>query len=67
MTPEKQAAIKACIEDGWPIIQIQTTHKVGRLTIRRMFPDYPGMSKPEAARLGAYAKRANERMRRVAP
>lgn len=67
MTPEKRAVVAACIADGWPIIQIQRTHRVGRLTIRRAFPDYPGMSLQEAARLGAYAKRANQLIRRAKP
>lgn len=67
MSPEKRAAIEACIADGWPIIQIQRTHRVGRLTVRRHFPHYAGMPLQEAARLGAYTKRANERIRRAAP
>lgn len=66
MSPEKRAAIEACIADGWPLIQIQRTFRMNWKTVRRHFPDYRGMPKPEAARLGAYAKRANERMRRTA-
>lgn len=59
------ATLRACVADGWPLIQIYRTHRIARLTVRRHFPDYRGMPLPEAARLGAYAKRANERIRRT--
>lgn len=59
------AVLEACVADGWPFIQIQRTHHVGQLTLRRLFPHYRGMPLQEAARLGAAAKRANQQMRRT--
>lgn len=57
LSDEKVAAVEACMADGWPLIQIQRTHKVGRLALRGRWPDYKGMPLAEAAALGAAARR----------
>ncbi len=67
MTPEYLATLQQCVADGWPLIQIKRTHGTCWKTMRRHFPDYRGMPKPEAARLGAAARRATLNQRKRTP
>jgi len=66
LTPEKRALIEKCIEDGWPLIQIQRTHAVSWGTLRRRFPSYRGMALHDAAKLGAAARRTTLTLRKTA-
>lgn len=63
LTVEKRAVIERCIEDGWPLIQIQRTHSVSWNTLRRRFPSYRGMSKKEGSDLGLAALRAKKKVK----
>jgi len=65
IAPEKRALIEKCIEDGWPLIQIQRTHGVSWNTLRRRFPSYRGMGLTDAAKLGATARRTTLALRRA--
>lgn len=67
LTPEKLATLQACIDDGWPLIQIQRTHRVYWGTMRRYFPDYRGMDQREAAKLGAAGRAASLKTRKATP
>lgn len=63
VTAERRAVLAQCVADGWPLLEIHRTHGANYRTMRRHFPDYRGMPKPEAAKLGAAAKKANQKMR----
>lgn len=65
ITAEKRAVIEKCIEDGWPLIQIQRTHGVSWNTMRRRFPSYRGMALHDAAKLGAATRRTTLALRRA--
>jgi hypothetical protein len=57
LSPERLATLQACVDDGWPIIQITRTHRASWETMRRHFPDYRGMDNREAAKLGAATRK----------
>jgi len=65
LAPEKLAVIKDCMKDGWPLIQIERTHNVAWKTMRKHFPDYRGMNKREAAKLGSLGRRTTLALRRA--
>ncbi len=64
ISPERMETLKKCVEDEWPLIQIQRTHNVDWKTMRRHFPDYRGMDQKEAAKLGAQGRRTTLALRR---
>lgn len=64
LAPEKLEVLSQCVEDGWPLIQIERTHNVRYRVMRRYFPDYKGMDLTEAAKLGALARRTTLALRR---
>lgn len=65
ITAERLDIIKQCVADGWPLIQIYRTHKVNWETMRRHFPEYRGLDRREAAKLGATARRTTLALRRA--
>lgn len=67
LPPERAAVIEACIADGWPLIQISRTHRIGWDSLRALYPDYRGMPRMEAAKLGASARRTTLELRKARP
>jgi hypothetical protein len=46
---EKLATLQECIDDGWPLRQIQETHGVSHRSMKTYFPDYRGETDYELA------------------
>lgn len=40
--PEKIQMLQACVDDQWPLRQIEETFGVSHRTMKRYFPDYRG-------------------------
>jgi hypothetical protein len=43
-SPEKIERLRACVDDGWPLREIEETHGVSHRTMKTYFPDYQGMT-----------------------
>jgi hypothetical protein len=63
LAPERELLLGELVEDGWPIRQITKTHGFNHSTIKRLHPDYVGMTQREGGKLSWAIKQANEKMR----
>lgn len=62
-SPEREALLATLIEDEWPLRQITKTHGYNFSTIKRLYPDYKGMTQQEGGKLSWAIKQADEKMR----
>ena len=60
ISEERLAILTKCVEDGWPLKQIQITHRFDFYTIKHFFPEYKGLNRREAGGLAQYSRRANK-------
>lgn len=66
LAPERVELLERLVEDGWPIRQITATHGFNFSTIKRLHPDYTGMSDPvECGRLSAEVQRVDDHLRKT--
>lgn len=61
-TTEKLEVIRQCVFDGWPLRQIQETHRVSHGTLKKHFPDYSGISQEEAGAIAGLSKELNRKV-----
>jgi hypothetical protein len=57
--PEREALLAKLIEDEWPLRQICKTHGFNFYTVKRLYPDYEGMSQVEGGKLSYAIKAAD--------
>jgi len=65
LSPERRALLGSCVADGWSYNQIYLTHRITRLTVKRYYPDYQGMSLVEGAKLGYLAMKSTHVFKNV--
>lgn len=66
LAPEREELLRGLVEDGWPLRQITATHGFNFSTIKRLHPEYRGMSDPrECGRLSAEVRKTNETMKKI--
>lgn len=66
LAPEREVLLKSLVEDGWPLRQITKTHGFNFSTIKRLHPEYTGMSDPrESGRLSKAIQQADEKLGRT--
>ena len=58
--PERAELLAKLIEDEWPLRQICKTHGFNFYTVKRLYPDYEGMTQVEGGKL-SYAIKAAEK------
>lgn len=59
LAPERKQILDRCVEDGWPIRQIQETHGFNFQTVKKHHPDYKGMPQRESVQLAVMLRRVN--------
>jgi len=64
LSPERRALLAQCVEEGWPIVEMARTHQLSADAVKKYHPEYGGVPKAEAAKLGAAARRVSLSRRR---
>lgn len=62
LTPEREVLLAELVADEWPLRQIQKTHGYNFSTIKRLHPEYGGMTQREGGKLSWAIKQADEKM-----
>jgi len=65
LAPERRELLGRLIEDEWPIRQIVGTHGFNFYTVKRLYPEYTGMTAQESGQLSMAVQRTNETMKKI--
>jgi len=65
LAPERKELLERLVEDGWPIREITKTHGFNFYTIKRLHPDYTGMTQVEAGKLSMAIRQVDDHLKKT--
>lgn len=65
LSQERRELLERCVEDGWPLRQIVGTHGFNFYTVKRLHPEYCGMTAQESGQLSMAVQKTNETMKKI--